>query len=1105
MLCCIFVLCFVLSVNVLLNVTVIWGEGPWEMVFSVNTPPTFPRGSGFAQEGHQACKKFCSNTRMTVKKRYGHGVARGTTWATSAALEKTASEEPGRSTDWGIQKHDGVEPDTLCGSRLEGGGQAKGIDLRVGSANVGTLRGRYGEVVELAVRRRLDFCCLQETRWRGEGARLFGGCKLYWMGGEEGLAGVGVLVGERWVDKVIEVIRCSARLMVVRVMIGKTVLNLISVYVPQVGRSMNEKEEFYISLGNVLATIRNNEYLVVCGDFNGHVGKEVAGFEGVHGGFGFGSRNVEGEMLLEFADAWNLAVTNTWFKKDIGRLITYESGGNKTVVDYILIRKVERKLVRNVNVIPGEACLQQHKLLVCMLNLRENVRRRKEIFVSRCKIWKLKEERFREEYRQRVQNRARMFRRGGGGVDVLWEGLKECLVTEAEEVCGMTKGHQRHRETWWWNDEVSEVIKEKQRLYRIYDKSREDGRRREGGINEAKYYQAKREAKRVVCKAQEAERRKLAEELKVADGKGTLFRVAKQMVKKGKDVVGGGCVKNGDGRIVVEEDELMEVWRAHYATLANEEFSWDKSTLTEVDVLSGPSERISEEEVRRAVAKMKCNKAPGPSGVVADMLKSAGETCLPWVTEVCNAIVQEGKMPKDWDKSWMVNVYKGKGDALECGSYRGIKLLEHVMKVLERVIESRVRNIVKIDEMQFGFMSGKGTTDAIFIVRQLQEKYLAKNKELWMAFVDLEKAFDRVPREVVWWALRKLGVDEWIVSVIKTMYEEATTSVQLNGRESKGFRVKVGVHQGSVLSPLLFVIVLEALSREFRAGLPMELLYADDLVLVAETLELLKEKIAKWKSGMEGKGLRVNIGKTKVMRCCVKVGQVENSGKWPCGICKKGVAANSIQCTACSAWIHKRCSGVTGKLTGVVGFTCKRCVDGTPVDIGGLREVSIGQNDKLECVEKFCYLGDMIGSGGGAEEASRARVRCAWAKFRELSPILTARGASLIVKGKIYRACVQSVLVYGSETWAMKVDDMQRLERTERLMVRWMCSVSLKDRIPSKELNRYLGVSSVTDVVRRGRLRWFGHLERKGVDDWVSACRDMEVTGDRGRGRGRTV
>ena len=153
------------------------------------------------------------------------------------------------------------------------------------------------------------------------------------------------------------------------------------------------------------------------------------------------------------------------------------------------------------------------------------------------------------------------------------------------------------------------------------------------------------------------------------------------------------------------------------------------------------------------------------------------------------------------------------------------------MKVLERVIEARVRKIVKIDSMQFGFMAGRSTTDAIFIVRQLQEKYLAKNKELWMAFVDLEKAFDRVPREVVWWALRYLGVDEWIVSVIKAMYEDATTKVRLNGRESNMLSVLGwGVHQGSVLSSLLFIIVLEALSREFREGLSMELLYEDDLV-----------------------------------------------------------------------------------------------------------------------------------------------------------------------------------------------------------------------------------------------------------------------------------
>ena len=89
---------------------------------------------------------------------------------------------------------------------------------------------------------------------------------------------------------------------------------------------------------------------------------------------------------------------------------------------------------------------------------------------------------------------------------------------------------------------------------------------------------------------------------------------------------------------------------------------------------------------------------------------------------------------------------------------------------------------------------------------------MAEKKELWMAFVDLEKAFDRVPREVVWWALRKVGVEEWLIKVIQSMYVGVTTAVRMKGEESMEFHVKVGVHQGSVLSPLLFTIVLEALS-----------------------------------------------------------------------------------------------------------------------------------------------------------------------------------------------------------------------------------------------------------------------------------------------------
>ena len=123
-----------------------------------------------------------------------------------------------------------------------------------------------------------------------------------------------------------------------------------------------------------------------------------------------------------------------------------------------------------------------------------------------------------------------------------------------------------------------------------------------------------------------------------------------------------------------------------------------------------------------------------------------------------------------------------------------------------------------------------------------------------MAFVDLEKAFDRMPRKVIWWALRNLGVDKWIRRLVQGMYANARSCVRVCEGYSEEFEWKVGVHQGSVLSPLLFIIVLEALSREFHSVVPWEDLYADDLVIIAESLKEYVRRLLTWKEAMEEKG-----------------------------------------------------------------------------------------------------------------------------------------------------------------------------------------------------------------------------------------------------------
>ena len=148
--------------------------------------------------------------------------------------------------------------------------------------------------------------------------------------------------------------------------------------------------------------------------------------------------------------------------------------------------------------------------------------------------------------------------------------------------------------------------------------------------------------------------------------------------------------------------------------------------------------------------------------------------------------------------------------------------------------------MVSIDDSQFGFIPGRGITDAVFVIRQLQEKYLAAKKRPYMAFVDLKKAFDRVPRKVIWSALRKLGVAKWIVRLVQGMYANERSRVRVGEGHTEAFEVKVGVHQGSVLRPLLFIIVLEAFSREFCSGVPWDLTefpLCIDLVIIAGSLE----------------------------------------------------------------------------------------------------------------------------------------------------------------------------------------------------------------------------------------------------------------------------
>ena len=165
-------------------------------------------------------------------------------------------------------------------------------------------------------------------------------CRMFRFSSRDGTGGVAILLAEKWAENVIDVNRVNDRIMFVKLLLGKSIVVLVSVYAPQQGHPDSEKDTFYEELLLTLSAMGKNEIIMLCGDMNGHVGRSSSDYEGVHGGNGFGTRNSEGERILELGDEMDMIVCNTFFQKRDSKLITYSSDGNQSQIDYILTKMI---------------------------------------------------------------------------------------------------------------------------------------------------------------------------------------------------------------------------------------------------------------------------------------------------------------------------------------------------------------------------------------------------------------------------------------------------------------------------------------------------------------------------------------------------------------------------------------------------------------------------------------------------------------------------------------------------------------------------------------------------------------------------------------------
>ena len=465
------------------------------------------------------------------------------------------------------------------------------------------------------------------------------------------------------------------------------------------------------------------------------------------------------------------------------------------------------------------------------------------------------------------------------GVQKWWDHNSEVIKRVGAEVLGMTSGRRPpgDKEGWWWNDEVQKLVRAKKEAKKEWEKH---GRQEDGERNK----RCKKEAKRAVAQAKAHASSEIYEELETPEGERKIHRIAKSRDKATKDYTHIKQVKDENGVVLCSQDKIKMRWEKYYEKLLNEE---NPRMIFEDGVQNlGVTQSISRREVKKQLKKMKNGRAIGPDGIPVEVWKSLGEEGIDMLWDLTNKIYQQEVMPEQWRESFIVPIYKEKGDIQDCANYRGIKLMSHTMKLWERIMDQRIREETSVGEEQFGFMPGKGTTDAVFALRQMMEKHREKQRGLHIVFIDLEKAYDRVPRQEVWRCMRTKGTPEKYVRLVQDMYEGARTQVKSSVGLTGSIPVRVGLHQGSALSPYLFDLIMDVVSQGIRDPSPWCMLFADDIMICSTDREIVEAKLEQWRKALEDRGLRISRKKTEYFKF---------NEDQDCEICMEGIRLNRVE------------------------------------------------------------------------------------------------------------------------------------------------------------------------------------------------------------------
>ncbi|KAL1446308.1 hypothetical protein WDU94_012325 [Cyamophila willieti] len=894
--------------------------------------------------------------------------------------------------------------------------------------------GNIHTAVKEIKRMNVDIMGISEMRWPGAGVVEVDKYRVYYSGTEDGMHynGVGIIVSKE-IDKCItNFVPVFERVMLIQISARPVNVNVIQIYAPTADKEDSEADELYSRITQIYEKLPKQDVNLVMGDFNAKLGSEQK--TELIGSHGLGERNDRGDMLERFMEQYSLVALNTQFKQHPRRLYTWKSPKDKpekvirNQIDFILINKRFRNSCTNMRTYPGADMKSDHVPVIGNFKIvLKNIKRK---IPTRVNLRQLKDKQIRERVKVELNSTLKQIDKTKSPVE---EQLK-CIKETIENIKKTTMKEGRTKKKTWMTEEILDLMEQ----------------RRLSKGNSKDYKELNNDIRRKIRRAKENEQKEKCEEIEAYQNKFDEFNVhrkVKEVTGLGKKRTYGKLLDQNEN-IIVDINEKKETWITYLGKLFEDN---RRDTIQPVNGDNGPPILVS--EVSAAIKQMKDGKAAGPDNIQAEFMKLIDENGLEKITSLYNNIYSTSIIPQDWLISEFIALPKKCG-AKRCEEYRTISLMSHLLKISLKIIHKRIykRCEDQISRNQFGFVNAVGTREALFAVQVLVQRCRDVNCDVFCCLIDYQKAFDRVQHEKMVEILKKTGIDERDLKIIINLYWEQRAKMRVDLETTEAIKIKRGVRQGCILSPLIFNIYSEQIFKEAleeeEDGILINgerinnIRYADDTIVFADSQEGLHRLVNKIAMISSKYGLDINSKKTKFM----VITKVRN---------------DNAQLTI--------------------------------------------NNQQIERVQHTMYLGTVINENWEATQEIKTRIAKARSAFNKMSKVFKSHDLTIETKTRFLKCYIFSILLYGAESWTLNESLTKKLEAFEMWLYRRMLRISWTEHVTNVEVLRQMKKSrELMNIIKTRKLNYLGHIMRnESKYSLLQLIMQGKIDGRRGPGRRR--